>query len=65
MESAVRSGYLAAQAVLDAMGTPAAIELRDPQRGTLARWLLGSGVSEGHLRSQVANTAFRFPNRLA
>jgi uncharacterized protein with NAD-binding domain and iron-sulfur cluster len=47
MESAVRSGYLAAQAVLDAMGTPAAIRLRDPQRGILARWLLGSGISEG------------------
>jgi squalene-associated FAD-dependent desaturase len=57
MESAVRSGYLAAQAVLDAMGTPAATELRDPQRGTLARWLLGSGVSEESSYSGRETTA--------
>jgi squalene-associated FAD-dependent desaturase len=41
MESAVRSGYLAAQAVLDAQGIPATIELPEPHRETLARWLLG------------------------
>jgi squalene-associated FAD-dependent desaturase len=42
MEGAVRSGYLAAEGVLDDLGTPESVVQPDLPSGTLARLLLGS-----------------------
>ena len=44
MESAVRSGYAAAEGVLAALGRPQRIVADDLPRGRLARLLLGSGA---------------------
>jgi hypothetical protein len=41
MEGAVRSGYLAAEAILAALGTPRRLLVPDLPRGRLARWLIG------------------------
>ncbi|MFV2069366.1 MAG: FAD-dependent oxidoreductase, partial [Pirellulales bacterium] len=41
MESAVRSGYLAAEAVLEGVGTPARVLVADLPRNRLVRWLFG------------------------
>jgi uncharacterized protein with NAD-binding domain and iron-sulfur cluster len=43
LEGAVRSGYLAAEAVLRARGTPRSLLVPDLPRGRWARWLLGRG----------------------
>ncbi|MEX0978634.1 MAG: hydroxysqualene dehydroxylase HpnE [Pirellulales bacterium] len=40
MESAVRSGYLAAEAILEAIGRPRRCLVNDLPRGWLARWLI-------------------------
>jgi uncharacterized protein with NAD-binding domain and iron-sulfur cluster len=40
MEGAVRSGYLAAEVVLDAVGHPADLVADDLPREGLARWLV-------------------------
>ena len=41
MEGAVRSGYLAAQAILDDLQIPAQILVPDLPRGRVARWVIG------------------------
>jgi uncharacterized protein with NAD-binding domain and iron-sulfur cluster len=41
MEGAVRSGYLAAEGVLQDLGRPARLVQPDLKPGLLARWLLG------------------------
>jgi uncharacterized protein with NAD-binding domain and iron-sulfur cluster len=40
MESAVRSGYLAAEAILKTIGRPKSLLVGDLKRGLLARWLI-------------------------
>lgn len=44
MEGAVRSGYRAAEAVLQAVGRPERIVLPEPAPGWLARWLIASAA---------------------
>ena len=41
MESAVRSGYLAVEAIMKQLGRPEPILVADLPRGCLARWMLG------------------------
>lgn len=41
MEGAVRSGYLAVEAILRALGRPEHVVVPDLPRGVLARWLIG------------------------
>ncbi|WP_435016023.1 hydroxysqualene dehydroxylase HpnE [Tundrisphaera sp. TA3] len=45
MEGAVRSGYLAAEALLADRGTPAALVRPDLPAGRLSRWLLGQPMA--------------------
>ena len=40
MESAVRSGYLAAEAILESIGRPRRFLVDDLPRGLVARWLI-------------------------
>jgi squalene-associated FAD-dependent desaturase len=47
MEGAVRSGYLAAEAILETLGTPARLLRPDLPRGLLARLLLGPPTAMG------------------
>jgi squalene-associated FAD-dependent desaturase len=45
MEGAVRSGYRAAEAVLDAVGSPASLVVPDLPRSRLAQWWIGGRES--------------------
>lgn len=45
MEGAVRSGYMAAEEILETLGTPARVRQRDLPRGLLARLLLGPAAA--------------------
>jgi squalene-associated FAD-dependent desaturase len=47
MEGAVRSGYLAAEGILEDLGSPELLIQPDLPTGQLARWLLGRGDSVG------------------
>ena len=47
MEGAVRSGYLAAEGVLEDLGSPEFLIQPDLPGGRLARWLLGPGDPDG------------------
>jgi squalene-associated FAD-dependent desaturase len=44
MEGAVRSGYLAAEQVLQVIGRPQRFVAEPPSRGWLARWLIGDSI---------------------
>jgi uncharacterized protein with NAD-binding domain and iron-sulfur cluster len=44
MEGAVRSGYLAAEGILEDLGQPGGLIQPDLPAGRLARWLLGRGI---------------------
>ena len=46
MEGAVRSGYLAVEALLAALGRPKSVVVPDLKKGWLMRWIAGAGVPQ-------------------